>query len=377
MKKPARKRKYYSNASEFMKSIGMPIIIGVLSLLIMITIRFQLFNRFNHKPRSKLNVEYPVRDELKDVLNNLFTSNGLSFRFNKSSKSSAEFWKVFVPKNIPIPSLHLMIKDSINPIGAKIISARSRPLESSVLLEIGYQDSVMIRLNLSYLDQNKNEGGLIAIIIDDFGDRWNSFVESFLDLKADITVSIIPGRSKSSTVARKLKNKNCEIMVHLPMEPLDPTIKIDDFTICTNMTTAQIRNIIKRSLRQIPGASGINNHMGSKVTAHRATMERLMQEIKSTGLYFVDSRTTPRTVAYRVARSMGVPCAKRDIFLDVENDKESIRKMLQELALRARKNGFAIGIGHLRKNTLEVFREEIPRLQAKGYQFVRVSRLVN
>ena len=377
MKKPARKRKYYSNASEFMKSIGMPIIIGVLSLLIMITIRFQLFNRFNHKPRSKLNVEYPVRDELKDVLNNLFTSNGLSFRFNKSSKSGAEFWKVFVPKNIPIPSLHLMIKDSINPIGAKIISARSRPLESSVLLEIGYQDSVMIRLNLSYLDQNKNEGGLIAIIIDDFGDRWNSFVESFLDLKADITVSIIPGRSKSSTVARKLKNKNCEIMVHLPMEPLDPTIKIDDFTICTNMTTAQIRNIIKRSLRQIPGASGINNHMGSKVTAHRATMERLMQEIKSTGLYFVGSRTTPRTVAYRVARSMGVPCAKRDIFLDVENDKESIRKMLQELALRARKNGFAIGIGHLRKNTLEVFREEIPRLQAKGYQFVRVSRLVN
>ena len=101
-----------------------------------------------------------------------------------------------------------------------------------------------------------------------------------------------------------------------------------------------------------------------------------MQDIRNRGLYFLDSRTTSKTVAYNVARELGVPCAKRDVFIDVENSREFIRGSLWDLAERAGKRGFAVGIGHSRPLTLEVLKEEIPKIAARGYQFVHLSDVV-
>ncbi len=160
------------------------------------------------------------------------------------------------------------------------------------------------------------------------------------------------------------------------MEPMDTRFKKDDYTIMTNMSSETIGKIIQRSLDDVPNAVGVNNHMGSKVTSHRQTITHVLSELKKRDLYFIDSRTINTTVAFDVARAIGMRCEERDVFIDVEEGKGTIQHSLWELARKAKENGHAIGIGHCHRMTLEVLREEIPRIQAKGYKFVFLSEVV-
>jgi polysaccharide deacetylase 2 family uncharacterized protein YibQ len=142
------------------------------------------------------------------------------------------------------------------------------------------------------------------------------------------------------------------------------------------MLEEDIRKTVRRSLGEVPGAAGVNNHMGSQATAERRTITVVLEEIDNRDLYFIDSRTTPSTMAYDVAREMGLRCGKRDVFLDVEARRDAIRARLWELARNAETNGFSIGIGHCHRLTLEVLRQEIPKLKARGFRFVRLSEIV-
>ena len=105
-------------------------------------------------------------------------------------------------------------------------------------------------------------------------------------------------------------------------------------------------------------------------------MGYLMRAMKSDPLYFVDSRTTAASLAYDLALAAGLQCAKRDVFIDTEQKRESVEKALDNLAEIAEKDGAAVGIGHCYRITLEVLREKIPELKSKGFRFVRVSEVV-
>jgi len=102
----------------------------------------------------------------------------------------------------------------------------------------------------------------------------------------------------------------------------------------------------------------------------------LAHEIKENKKFFVDSRTTRNSVAESTMRKYSVPTNKRDIFLDNDLDEEKIKIQMLKLADVAERKGIAIGIGHVKPQTLAVLRREIPDLQKKGFRFEFVSRLV-
>jgi polysaccharide deacetylase 2 family uncharacterized protein YibQ len=126
----------------------------------------------------------------------------------------------------------------------------------------------------------------------------------------------------------------------------------------------------------VPHVKGINNHMGSKATRAPILMEFLMKEIKVRGFYFIDSRTHHETVALRRAIEKGVPAAERSVFLDNENDPDFIRKRIALLRQRAREEGYAIGIGHLRSSTIESLRAELPHFSEYGVEIKLPSELL-
>src|SRR5690606_31671632 len=112
------------------------------------------------------------------------------------------------------------------------------------------------------------------------------------------------------------------------------------------LPAAELRARTAWAIGRVPGVVGVNNHMGSRLTADAAAMRVVMDEIARHGLAFVDSRTTSRTVAEAVALERGIPAAGRDVFLDNDRDEAAITRQL-DLALRiARKAGTAIAIGH-------------------------------
>jgi hypothetical protein len=165
-------------------------------------------------------------------------------------------------------------------------------------------------------------------------------------------------------------------MLHLPMQasdgrPLGPGGLHD------GMSREEFAREVRVNLAAVPHVSGVNNHMGSLLTREPVAMRWLMQDLRCFyDLYFVDSRTDVRTVAREFAHEAGLANAKRDVFLDNEQNREYVRAQVRRLIGRARKQGTAIGIGHPYPETLAVLAEELPGLADQGIQLVPVSRLV-
>jgi polysaccharide deacetylase 2 family uncharacterized protein YibQ len=314
-------------------------------------------------------------DSLKQVVGAALTAQGLSWK-ESATGSRPERWSTEVPSHLPIPSVHQQIQNQVFNAGGSILSAVSNPVSGKVELRIGKGDSCLFILTLCRPKVEKTESGCLAVVIDDFGDRHDSMVESFLGLDIPITFSVLPGRKYSSRIARESTAHGHEIILHLTMEPLNESFKDDGFVVLKGMPPSQIREVVERSVKEVPGALGVNNHMGSKATQDRPTMTSVLQAIGEHQLFFMDSYTIATSIAYPLAREIGLRSAKRDVFLDVSDGEDAIRQKLRELARRARKNGSAIGIGHCHRAMFNALEAEIPILRAEGYRFVFLSELV-
>ena len=218
--------------------------------------------------------------------------------------------------------------------------------------------------------------GVIGLIIDDFGYRNDHVSNGFLQLPGKLTYAIIPGHDYSQLFSKKAYDSGYEIIVHLPMENIGKTYGEEEYVLMSYFQDDEIKNRINKAFDYLPESIGLNNHQGSRGTADSRVMTLVAGVIKEKKKFFIDSRTTNNSLAETTMRKYGVPTNKRDIFLDNELDEEKIKIQLLELADVPEEKGIAIGIGHVKPQTLNVLAKEIPVLQEKGFRFEFVSKLV-
>jgi polysaccharide deacetylase 2 family uncharacterized protein YibQ len=142
------------------------------------------------------------------------------------------------------------------------------------------------------------------------------------------------------------------------------------------MTSQELTARIEAALQAMPFARGVNNHMGSRLTESRTTMQTVLQSVKRHKLFFLDSRTSKDSLAYQVAQELGVPTARRQVFLDNEAEPGKITQQLQRLIILAQQQGSAIAIGHPYPATVQVLQQHVPALRRAGIEIVPISRLV-
>ena len=218
--------------------------------------------------------------------------------------------------------------------------------------------------------------GIIAIIIDDFGYRNDHISNGFLELPAKLTYAIIPGHDHSQLFSKKAYDAGYEIIVHLPMENIGKTYGEEEYVLMSYFQDDEIKSRINNAFDNLPEAIGLNNHQGSRGTADSRVMTLLAGVIKDKKKFFIDSRTTSNSLANSTMRRYNVPTNQRDVFLDNDLDEEKIKTQLYKLADVSERKGIAIGIGHVKPQTLNVLKNEIPVLKQKGFRFEFVSRLV-
>ena len=225
--------------------------------------------------------------------------------------------------------------------------------------------------------QPKVIAGKIILVIDDFGYRNDSVSDGFLRLNVPITCAIIPGHSQSSHFATKAIAAGQEVIIHMPMESTLNTPGEDEYKLKSGMTSEEIEWRMNEVLKEMPEAVGMNNHQGSKATTDGKVMSVVGSVLKKHEKYFLDSRTVSNTVGEKTMRHLGVPTARRHVFLDNDSSLDQIKAQLNTLVRLAKKRGMAIGIGHAKPNTLQVLKEKIPILIDEGFQFEFVSQIVN
>ena len=193
-------------------------------------------------------------------------------------------------------------------------------------------------------------GPPIAIVIDDLG---NDVVEArrAIALPKEVTLSFLPYPDATPELAREAKRAGHEILVHMPMEP-EGGEDAGPMALRVGMSRDDITRRLDWAFARVPGFDGVNNHMGSRFTADRASLIPVMQVLAARHVFFLDSRTTPKTQGASLAAAYGVPTASRDVFLDDENTSTSASDELRLTEARAREQGVAIAIGHPHPPTL-------------------------
>lgn len=220
----------------------------------------------------------------------------------------------------------------------------------------------------------------VAVVIDDFGLNYKRTPpdEEWMALPSTMTFAVMPESPRTRKAAALTAAASAkELIIHFPFDPFQLLSLPLDATDPEDV--AKVRELLAKALKQVPGAKGANNHRSYRATQNRPMMRAFMAAFKPTGLYFIDSKVAEKSVAGAEARAAGVPTASNFVFLDTADlhTREFCAKGLRQAVAHARKRGSAVAIGHhYFRSTLDCLREEIPRHEAEGVEFVTGSALV-
>ena len=326
------------------------------------------------------------------LLNNGIYSENILYKVEKRRDHNGTSWdycemKIPVPRTVNLKSFGPAFRKHLEGAGQDVSIIQEKT--DSVRLVFGVTIEGCLTHHLIFVPQNgklfdnykklsAHKRPKIAIVIDDFGAVYQQ-AEKFLKIPVPITFSILPFRPHSAKIAKLVHQHNHEIILHLPMEPYGyPTVNPGSNALLLSMTDKQVLLELRKDLDCFDSfIVGTNNHMGSAFTENAEKMKIVLKEIKKRNLFFLDSLTSPHSVAYRTAKSLNMACARRNIFLDAKQKKVFIEGQLNKLVSIARKNGKAIAIGHPYEVTFKILKRRLPKINKNTVDIVPLSEIIN
>lgn len=216
----------------------------------------------------------------------------------------------------------------------------------------------------------------LAIIIDDMGGSLSE-ARSLAAINVPLTFAIIPDLRSDRDVAAFASEHKIETMIHIPMQSKGwPARRLEANGLLVGMDGVEIQERVAGFIRKFPGASGVNNHMGSEFTEQEEQMRAVLQTLKKNNLFYIDSVTSPASKGLKISQKLGIRSARRNVFLDNEQERGYILGQLNQAVQQARKTGSAIAICHPHPATIAALAAALPGLAGKGVQLVPASQLV-
>ncbi|GFM52545.1 divergent polysaccharide deacetylase family protein [Pseudomonas capsici] len=211
----------------------------------------------------------------------------------------------------------------------------------------------------------------LSLIIDDLGQNPARDSRT-LALPGPVTLAIMPDTPHATEFARQAHAAGKTVMLHMPMDPAT-----GPYAWHPGLPLPELESRLNAALLKVPYAAGINNHMGSRMTSEPVAMAWLMEELQRRHMFFVDSRTSAKTVAAAAAQRIGLASVSRDVFLDDERTAEAITRQLQIAIKLAHKQGSVVIIGHPYPVTLDVLERELPKLKAQGIEWIELRHMIS
>ncbi len=220
-----------------------------------------------------------------------------------------------------------------------------------------------------------NEQPVMAIIIDDIGDNRSKGLAA-IDLPGALTYAFLPHTPYSFELAQRAHDLGKEVILHAPMEN-KAGLRLGPGALTQQHSSQTLSQILNGNLDAIPYAVGMNNHMGSLLTEDRQKMDDVMSIVRQRNLFFLDSVTTPNTVAWKAAQDQGVPFLVRDVFLDNQPRRDYIHNQFKQALSLAVTQGHAVVIGHPYPETVAYLSEVLPILAHLEVKLVTASELLS
>ncbi|UTC86855.1 divergent polysaccharide deacetylase family protein [Treponema denticola] len=216
--------------------------------------------------------------------------------------------------------------------------------------------------------------GKLIFVFDDAGHNLEQ-LQYFLDLPFPCTIAVLPKLPNSRETARRIRAAGKELILHQPMQALNPNINPGDGAVKPGMNREEIKKIVASNVEEIGPIAGMNNHEGSLITSDEKAMEAVLELCREKNIYFLDSRTSSKSVVPQVAKKLNMNIWERAVFLDNKKDKAYMKKQIIEGLEIASQRGEAIMIGHVFTVDLAILLKEMySDLTQEGYIFSTISK---
>ena len=213
----------------------------------------------------------------------------------------------------------------------------------------------------------------IALIFDDLGESLADLRDIYA-LEIPLTVAVIPDLKFSKNIAHIASRCGFSVLIHLPLEPKrEELYQTDKYQFISSKLTRRYNiSLLRKYLNSIRIAIGVNNHMGSSATENEELMNLIFKDIKKRNLVFIDSRTSPKSIAYKIANENNLICSYNEGFLDPLDGTISLQMQMAELIKAAKQKKKIIVIAHPRKKTIKFLKDELPTLK-KEINFITIK----
>lgn len=215
---------------------------------------------------------------------------------------------------------------------------------------------------------------VLAIIIDDIGDNRQQGLAA-INLPGAISYAFLPHTPHSIELAKHAHSLGKEVMLHAPMEN-KAGLRLGPGAMTHDQSDDQLKKTLHSDFDVIPHVVGMNNHMGSLLTEDREKMQQVMTVMQQRNMFFLDSVTTSKTVAWKVANEYGIPYLVRDVFLDNEPSWHAIHQQFKQALKIAMQQRHAVLIGHPYPETVAYLEKALPVLDQLGIRLVSASELL-
>ncbi|WP_240537153.1 divergent polysaccharide deacetylase family protein [Marinomonas flavescens] len=215
----------------------------------------------------------------------------------------------------------------------------------------------------------------IAILIDDLGYNRQG-MESALALPKNVALAILPLTPFAHKTATQAKKQHRVTLLHAPMENVRE-LKLGPGGLYAKMTEEQLKKALIKDIDSLPGIKGVNNHMGSLLTAKQDSMDWVMEVLKKRSLFFIDSLTSSHSVAKETAQKHGLKTTSRDIFLDNIRTEKAIDRQFSRLVKEAKHSGVALAIGHPYPETMAYLKKRLVKLEKEGVRLVPLTTVLH
>lgn len=323
-----------------------------------------------HKKTPKLDINKNIQEPETFENKNLNTYFDELIKPVEKHEKFEEYTDEFEKDIIDTTHNENLINKENEEISKKIEEIKEKNIEEKKILDEKIQDEkkkeTPVKKDTKKIDEekiitkkdtfvyNKIDKPKLVILIDDVSTKAQK--DKILNIGYAVNMAFLPP-TKSHKDSAKIAQDLPFHMIHFPMQASSAFKGAEDNTLTINDSYEKIEKRVKQLREWYPKAVYTNNHTGSIFTENEEAVDKLFRALKKYNFIFVDSRTSPKSVVKKYAKKYDMPYIVRNTFIDNERNYQAIQSQLKKAILIAKKQGYAIAIGHPHSVTLQVLKE--------------------
>jgi polysaccharide deacetylase 2 family uncharacterized protein YibQ len=332
-----------------------------------------------------LRVESAARDALTDlgVAEEQLSIEGLEA---DGRSSGPTVWEAPLAPGVSLEKANLALTNAVKGANGRVLDAleskTKRGARRCLTLAVAADSTQCLEIQLYEVPQPKKDRALqparLAVVIGGLGPALDDLTRRFIECPWPLTLAVIPSREASAEIARLARANGKEVLLHLPMEPRGyPRVDPGEGAILVDQSPKEIARMVRSHIRELGGAAGVVNYMGSAGSCDRDVMRSILLEVRKDGLFFVDNSTSVHSVASETAAELDVPCLVNSLFLEEGAEGSGLleRRMAKAEGI-ALQRGKAVVMGTASAALLDLLAGRVPGYESKGIVLVKASELL-